>query len=100
MRHLIFVVLLALPPALVNAQDERGICPAIGDLVKSSVDLTVEQALLANSMRVTASLWFDVSDQRKEELQAFLNALIEKQNAEMDKTIESAKHLLELCQQK
>lgn len=70
MRYSAAVALLASAPTLAHGQDGKALCAAAGDLAKNSVDATVEQAHQVNYLRIAVSLWFDVPESRRGELQA------------------------------
>ena len=100
MRYLAGVVLLALAPTLVHGQEGRALCTAAGKMAKSSVDATVEQALQVNNLRIAVSLWFDVPQSRRDELLGFVDKLTAHQNTEIVQTIDDAKSILSICEER
>ncbi|WP_139327850.1 hypothetical protein [Rhodobacter aestuarii] len=92
------VAILALAPALAQAQDGRALCDATAKMLKRSVDATVEQAQQVNVQRVEVSLWFDVPPTRRDELEDFIDKLMERQFAEIDQMMEDGKLILSICQ--
>ncbi len=100
MRYLAGVVLLALAPTLVHGQEGRALCTAAGELATSSIDATVEQAQQANNLRMAVSLWFDVPESRRKELQGFIDKLTSHQTAEIEQTLANTRAIVSICNQR
>ncbi|MBZ4022157.1 hypothetical protein CKO11_06760 [Rhodobacter sp. TJ_12] len=98
MRLIAAIIGSTFVPTFVAAQDARALCDTAAAMANRSVHATAEQAMAVNSLRIITSLWLDVPLARREELQAFIDNMIENQNVEMNQTIAEAKVLLALCQ--
>jgi len=100
MRVSTAVLALALASAPASAQDVGTVCRAAAVAIGNASNATAEQTKFVIAQRVNIALLFDVPQERRDELQKMIDALVAMQNAEMDQTITDAELVLDRCQQR